>query len=152
MLLFGGAWGLNTLTSMKVRSSLPPQKPFAAMSSLALSVVLAVLLAMYNSTCKKVEDVFDESSVPHKTSHVDRLYSHYAVNLFNCSSPSLLSPMHDWYLWLLVQLVTDLRHLTRMQHFLMIYMHAFIIGPAPLYQYKINVYKITHSCVLIFLV
>ncbi len=31
---------------MKVLSSLPPQKPFAAMSSLALSVVMAVLLAI----------------------------------------------------------------------------------------------------------
>ena len=46
MFLFDGAWGLNTLTSTKVLSSLPPQKPFAAMSSRALSVVMAVRLAM----------------------------------------------------------------------------------------------------------
>ncbi len=47
VLLFDGAWGLNTLTSMKVRSSLPPQKPFAATSSLALSVVFVTLVS-YN--------------------------------------------------------------------------------------------------------
>ena len=46
MFLFNGAWGLNTLTSTKVLSCLPPQKPFAAMSSQALSVVMAVRLAM----------------------------------------------------------------------------------------------------------
>ncbi len=45
MFLFDGAWGLNTLTSTKVLSSLPPQKPFAAMSSRVLSVVMAVRLA-----------------------------------------------------------------------------------------------------------
>ena len=39
-LLLEGAWGLNTLTSQRVLSCLPPQKPFTAMSSRAPSWVL----------------------------------------------------------------------------------------------------------------
>ena len=39
-LLLEGAWGLKTLTSQRVLSCLPPQKPFTAMSSRAPSWVL----------------------------------------------------------------------------------------------------------------
>ena len=41
MCQFDGAWGLNTLTSKKVLSKVPPQNPFAAMSSRAPSWRLA---------------------------------------------------------------------------------------------------------------
>ena len=44
--LLDGARGLNTLTSRNILSSLPPQKPLAAMSNLAPSSVFAVRLVI----------------------------------------------------------------------------------------------------------
>ena len=54
MCLFDGAWGLNTLTSMKVFSKVPPQNPFAAMSSRAPSWQLAEapIRALFITGCK----------------------------------------------------------------------------------------------------